>query len=85
VSLDKDFISQRVWSYLQSQSTGEGSAKKLPGAEFNETCTIRIEISREKRIGGTNHIPPQDKIYNPPTTSVFHEDSKPALWGLNTV
>jgi desulfoferrodoxin (superoxide reductase-like protein) len=62
----------------------EGSAKDLPIEELEGACTIRVEIVCKIVVGSVNHVH-QDQEHYIPSTSVLHEDSKPALWGLSAM
>jgi hypothetical protein len=62
----------------------EGSAEELTEAELEKVCAIRIEVVPQIMKGPKKHTYRNREIRLPPV-GVFHEDSKPALWGLTTV
>lgn len=68
----------------QLPSAEDHFAKNLSPKEVEESCTIRVEIERTKRIGRMQHDEP--KIYDekPHLASIIPDDSKPAAYGLST-
>lgn len=76
-------MNQDMSSSLSLYLLDDDSVKKKLGAELQNICTIRVDISAKKRMGSINHNPFNQVTYSLPSSSVQHEDSKPALWGIS--
>jgi hypothetical protein len=54
----------------------------LSEKEVEEACTIRVEIQPLKREGKKDYeYSKTSSSSNVPAVAIFHQDSKPVLWG----